>query len=192
MFSLYGRLIFRNMRSDKKRIAVTVAAVAGCCALIVTGFTLRNSVDGCVDQQYSQIVRFDAKIGYRTQEAGQKIEDILREDDLSYAAVHESYIRYQMGDATLGRLWCGELSEIRKYFQMTDWKTGKELTAAENGVYIQRRIAEIYDLQVGDELRLLTDDLLELADCVHIAHGRPPSYSSAAASSSSSSLMCSR
>lgn len=159
MFSLYGRLIFRNMHSDKKRIAVTVAAVAGCCALIVTGFTLRNSVDGCVDQQYSQIVRFDAKIVYRTQEAGKKIEDILREDDLSYAAVHESYIRYQMGDATLGRLWCGELSEIRKYFQMTDWKTGKELTATDNGVYIQRRIAEIYDLQVGDELRLLTEDL---------------------------------
>ncbi|MBR5658135.1 MAG: ABC transporter permease [Lachnospiraceae bacterium] len=159
MFSLYGRLIFRNMRSDKKRIAVTVAAVAGCCALIVTGFTLKSSMSGSVARQYTQIVRFDEKIRYRTQEAGQMIEGILRGNGLSYVAVHETYIRYQMGDATLGRLWCGNLSKVRDYLQMTDWKTGHELKTDEKGVYIQRRIAEIYDLQVGDELKLLTEDL---------------------------------
>ncbi len=41
---LYSRLILRNIRSDLRRVIVTVVSVAGCCALVVVGLTLRLSL----------------------------------------------------------------------------------------------------------------------------------------------------
>ena len=45
---LYSRLILRNIHSDLRRVIVTVVSVAGCCALVVVGFTLRHAVNGAV------------------------------------------------------------------------------------------------------------------------------------------------
>jgi len=159
IYSLYGRLILRNMRSDKKRIAVTIAAVAGSCALIVTGFTLRFAVDESVDRQYSQIVGFDEKIRYNTSEGGRKIEELLDKEQAVYMNLEESYVRYPMENAAFGRLWCGEIEKLTDFFQVSDWKTGEKLSLREDGVYIQRRIAEIYDLRVGDLMPLQTEKL---------------------------------
>ncbi len=159
VFSLYGRLILRNMRTDIKRIAVTVAGVAGCCALIVTGFSLRSAVGGCLEKQYGEIVKFDEKTKINSEEAIHEIERILDESGTSYISLCETYISYRMGNDTVGRLLCGDLSRIKEFYHICDWKTGRELSLLDDGIYIQRRIAEIYSLKCGDEISIMTQDL---------------------------------
>ena len=51
---LYNRLILRNIRSDIPRVAVTIVSVAGCCALLVIGFTLRGAVADAINRQYGE------------------------------------------------------------------------------------------------------------------------------------------
>ena len=159
VFSLYGRLILRNMLADKKRIAVTVAGVTGCCALIVTGFTIKSAVKGCVDKQYTEIVGFDEKIRFNTVKAGEEIEELLKDEKLSYLPVSESIISYRMGDDTFGKLVCGELDKLKGFYNIYDWKSGRELSLSGDGIYIQRRIAEIYNLSCGDEIMIMNSAL---------------------------------
>lgn len=156
--SLYGRLIFRNMRTDKKRIAVTVASICGCCALIVTGFTMRSAVGKCLDKQYSEITLFDEKVKFNTQGAGEEIERILKERGVTFMPVFETYITYRMGKNTPGRLLCGNPEELGDYLNIRDWKNRKKLSLSEEGIYIPRRIAEVYHLRRGDEVEITSSD----------------------------------
>ena len=147
------------MLADKKRIAVTVAGVTGCCALIVTGFTIKSAVKGCVDKQYTEIVGFDEKIRFNTVKAGEEIEELLKDEMLSYLPVSESIISYRMGDDTFGKLVCGELDKLKGFYNIYDWKSGRELSLSGDGIYIQRRIAEIYNLSCGDEIMIMNSAL---------------------------------
>ena len=60
--SLYSRLILRNIRMDIRRVCVTVVSVAGCCALLVIGFTLRHGIGTAVEKQYHEILRYDQRV----------------------------------------------------------------------------------------------------------------------------------
>ena len=64
LLSLYSRLILLNIRSDIRRGLVTIVSVAGCCALMVNGFTLKSAVEGALENQYTKIVDYDGRIRF--------------------------------------------------------------------------------------------------------------------------------
>lgn len=53
------KVTFRNLFRYKKRFVMTIIGVAGCTALLVTGFGLRDSVNDIVDRQFGEIYRYD-------------------------------------------------------------------------------------------------------------------------------------
>ncbi len=56
----------RNLLRYKKRFLMTVIGIAGCTALILSGFGLKNSVTGLVDKQYGDIMRYDLQVMLQT------------------------------------------------------------------------------------------------------------------------------
>ena len=160
LLPLYSRLLLRNARSDWRRIAVTVVSVAGCCALLVNGFTLKHGVTGCVEKQYGKVMVYDWEIECWNFEI-QDIMQTLAEAGAESAAVYKTTLITKIDDTGIANLICGDLTEINRLYRLYDWKTGELLTDAEDGILIQRRIAEIYGLDVGSEFEL-SDGLSEL------------------------------
>lgn len=160
LLPLYSRLMLRNARSDWRRIAVTVVSVAGCCALLVNGFTLKHGVTGCVEKQYGKVMVYDWEIECWNY-AIQDIMQTLAEAGAESAAVYKTTLITKIDDTGIANLICGDLTEINRLYRLYDWKTGELLTDAEDGILIQRRIAEIYGLDVGSEFEL-SDGLSEL------------------------------
>lgn len=160
IFPLYSRLILRNVRSDLRRVVVTVVSVAGCCALLVNGFTLKHGVTGCVEHQYGQIIDYDWEIEC-WESAVPEIEQILRDAGTESAAVYKTTLITNIEDTGIANLLCGDLKDINKVYHLLDWKTGTPITEAEDGILIQRRLAEIYGLDVGSEFDL-SDGLSKL------------------------------
>ena len=160
LLPLYSRLMLRNARSDWRRIAVTVVSVAGCCALLVNGFTLKHGVTGCVEKQYGKVMVYDWEIECWNFEI-QDIMQTLAEAGAESAAVYKTTLITKIDDTGIANLICGDLTEINRLYRLYDWKTGELLTDAEDGILIQRRIAEIYGLDVGSEFEL-SDGLSEL------------------------------
>lgn len=152
--SLYSRLILLNMRSDLKRVGVTIVSVAGCCALIIVGITLRSAMKGCVDKQYGPITNYDLIVEFEpdyeeiTQE---KIGRVLYMEDTQFTDLYHTDATFKVDDMQSAELFCGEIDEINKLFRLDDWRSGKPLYATDEGVLIQRRMAETYDLDTGSE-----------------------------------------
>ena len=149
--SLYTRLILLNIRSDIKRVLVTIVSVAGCCALIVIGFTLKAAVGGCAKNQYDEIVDYDGKISSRFSE---EIEDQLKTMDADYVALYNVNVTCQFDDTAAGELYCGDIPAVGELFHLYDWESEEPITDAADGVLIYRRLAEIYDLGEGSEFTM--------------------------------------
>ena len=158
--SLYSRLIFRNMKRDLKRVVVTVVSVAGCCALVVVGVTLKTAVNGASRQQYQRIVAYDEAVSFdpSSERAGEEIGAFLEEAGAEYTGVFQTNILYRVTNHQAAELMVGDVEAIHELYHLLDWKSGAPLTekksALEEGILIQRRIAEIYDLSEGDELEI--------------------------------------
>ena len=158
---LYPRLILRNIRSDLGRVIVTIVSVAGCCALVVIGFTLKSAVEGALENQYSRIVQYDARIKYDTEaaeNAGEEIRRLLRQEGIDSTELYDGVVTFRVTENLVGELLCGDLGEIGSYYRLLDWKTGEALTPTDEGVFIQKRTAESYGLDVGSELELTLAD----------------------------------
>lgn len=152
--SLYSRLILLNMRSDLKRVMVTIVSVAGCCALIIVGITLRSAMKGCVDKQYGPITDYDLIVQFEPdyeEETKDRISGVLNMEDAQFADLYHADATFKIDDMQPAELFCGEIDEINEYFRLNDWKTGKPLFATNEGVLIQRRVAEAYGLDIGSE-----------------------------------------
>ena len=156
VLSLYSRLILLNMRTDLKRVIVTIVSIAGCCALIVVGFTLRSGVTGSIDKQYSNIVAYDEIVKYESEKpaAANEVEDVLKTSGAQYTAVLHTFSTYRLGGLQIAELICGDIKEIGRFYHMKDWNTGEVFESSSRGVLVQRRIAENYGLDVGSEFEI--------------------------------------
>ena len=157
ILSLYFRLIVTNILRDWKRVTVTIVCVAGCCALVVIGFTLRTAVQGSLRNQYTSIVNYDKLIRFGTKEsetAGEDIAAALSEAGCEHTAVYDTYISYRVTDIQAAELLCGDISGIDDMYHLRDWQTGAPIPPTDDGILIQRRIAEIYGLDVGSQFEI--------------------------------------
>ena len=157
VLSLYSRLILLNVRSDLRRVIVTIVSVAGCCALVVIGFTLKSAVEGALEKQYAKVVNFDGRIKYdvnTAEGAADEIKGLLDGEGIEYTELYDGVVTFSARDILVGELLCGDVDQIQSYYHLLDWKTDEPLSASDDGLLIQKRTAESYDLQVGSELEL--------------------------------------
>ena len=157
VLSLYSRLILRNIRTDWKRVMVTVFSVGGCCALIVIGFTLRHAVNGAVEHQFTDVVRYDAMIRFDP-DAGEDVAEgigkVLRSAGTECCPVTDVYITVKIRDLEIQELYCGDLSAISRMHSLSDITTGEPLVPSDEGIYIAKRFSEVYGIGKGDRLEI--------------------------------------
>ncbi len=157
LLPLYSRLILLNIRTDLRRVLVTVVSVAGCCALVVIGFTLKSGVEGALEKQYTQIVDYDGRVKFDTvtaADAAEEIEGALRDAGAAYTELYDGVVTFRVTENLVGELLCGDIAEISSFYHLRDWQTDEVLTPSDEGIFVQKRTAESYDLQVGSELEL--------------------------------------
>ena len=54
----------RNIFRYKKRFVMTLIGIAGCTALLLAGFGIKDSISGLIDNQYKQIQKYNVTITY--------------------------------------------------------------------------------------------------------------------------------
>ena len=62
--SFSRKVTARNLFRYKKRLLMTVVGIAGCTALLLTGFGLKNSINDILDIQYGEISHFTTIVGF--------------------------------------------------------------------------------------------------------------------------------
>lgn len=152
--SLYTRLILRNMRSDCKRVVVTVVSVAGCCALLVAGFTMRQSVMKALNAQFDEITKYDLQIRFdpEVSDAAQgELEALLTESGTDWVLAHASTRTFSVGGKLLSaNLLCGDLAALDRFYARLDPDEDRALERPGEGVWVRQRVAELDGVAAGD------------------------------------------
>ena len=152
--NLYSFLIFRNMRTDWKRVLVTTISIAGGCILMVVGFTLRYGISGVPDRQFGGILTYEAEVFYdlsQNESAGTEIREILDRNGLKAIDVRKADAVFEAND-TLNALTLivADKGDLEGYFALRDTDIGAPLELPDSGVLVPRRFWEYYGFDVGE------------------------------------------
>ena len=83
--SFTWKVTCRNLFRYKKRLVMTVAGIAGCTALLLTGLGLHDAINDIIDVQYGEIIHNNVVIALEdrvTDEQRRALEVVLSRDDL--------------------------------------------------------------------------------------------------------------
>jgi ABC-type lipoprotein release transport system permease subunit len=168
--SLYSRMIILNMQTDILRVLVTIISVAGCCSLIVIGFSLRSSISGSFDGQLAEISTYDGKITYNANISDSIEKEISKEisaSEIDYVNLLDKYGSLQINDVMEFTEFfiTDDIESLSRFHNILDYPTGKPLLGnnsqdienLSDGIIITNRLSELYNLSVGDSIELIDD-----------------------------------
>ena len=159
-FTFSMKVSARNLFRYKKRFWMTVIGVAGCTALLIAGLGLRSSIYSIIDNQYGEIYLYNVQVDLDTdvRNAEQTVEDYLQSADnvSSMAEVESKTVTFQKdGTGIDGYLTATDDPEaLYTQIDLHDMETGEHLDIPEDGVLIDEKLAELLDVEVGDEITI--------------------------------------
>ena len=161
--NLYSRLILLNMRTDWKRVLVTIVSIAGGCILMVVGFTLRYGIGGVTAKQFGGILTYEAEVFYNDDEnpdAAMKIDQILDQNVLPHINVNKSAGIFD-ADGTLSSLTMiiAEKGSVDGYYNLRGINSGDPVDLPDSGVLVPRRFWENYGIDVGENVMIYGPDM---------------------------------
>lgn len=162
--SFFAKVSGRNLFRYKRRMFMTVVGIAGCTALSLTGFGLKDSITDIVDLQYNSIYNYSGYIAVDNEitesERGEIYNALLEYNpDTQYtSALIKQYTVSNNGANVNCFVTAVEDTEI--YENMVDLHervSRKELTMSD-GVIATEKLAKLLDVKAGDEITLQISD----------------------------------
>ncbi|MBP3271747.1 MAG: ABC transporter permease [Ruminococcus sp.] len=145
--SFVSKVTLRNLLRYKKRFVMTVVGVAGCMALIVTGFGLRYSVASIIDIQFGEIFRYDAAAALNT--SAEHPEEALSDSDISgYMPAVSKIVTSGSRDRTFQTTLLAPKGELDGYI-LTESADGEKLSLSE-GAVITEKLSKMSGIKKGD------------------------------------------
>lgn len=164
---LWKRLSFtykvtaRNLFRYKKRFFMTIIGVAGCSALLVTGFGIRDSINNIVDKQFSEIYQYQLTLQVNDADACQTDETLA--NVLNDKTIIEDYLQLSSESVTLvngknqGQATLEvpkETDKLKSFIRMQDRITQADVAFDARSVVLTEKLAEELNIQAGDTVEL--------------------------------------
>lgn len=157
--SFNQKVTMRNIFRYKKRFFMSIIGIAGCTALIITGFGIKHSVSEVVDRQYTDILAYDALIRLEEEisisQAQTYQENLLnREEVNNIEYVFNQSVEFLKNKENLygSMIVYQSMENIQNFVNFNDIKTHKKLTLDDEGAIISAKTAELLDVEVGDTI----------------------------------------
>ena len=76
--SFLHKVSARNVFRFKKRMWMMIIGIAGCTALLITGFGLKDSINNLINFQYDEIMTYDVAVNFDATATEEEMEDLLK------------------------------------------------------------------------------------------------------------------
>ena len=160
------KVTMRNLFRYKSRMFMTVFGIAGCTAMILTGFGLKNSISDIVPIQFNEVWRYQGIVTFDEEASTQAMEEYqaaVSQLDLLSATLgmtSENLTVAQTGKASQEvTVYVPENpAELSDFVSFTDRKTGEVYALGDNGVIINEKLAKLFQLAIGDTIELKNGD----------------------------------
>ena len=153
------KVTVRNLFRYKKRFFMTVVGIAGCTALLVTGFGLSDSINEILDKQYEELNHYDMLVMCTDEEAAES-EDIRTILSHGTLAVHQENCEVSLsGKEMEAYLFVPETPEhLPDFLTLRGRRSGERYTLSEDAVILTEKASEKLRCKAGDTLTLQPQD----------------------------------
>ena len=175
--ALWDRLPFirkvsmRNIFRYRKRLLMMILGISGSMALLLTGFGLKDSIEGFAQKQYDTIQIADAEVSFKGGEGGTVPEDVINgvnkigAKQMPFVSENWDLLRNRkVKSVNLIAPYGNE--NIHHYFVIRDMNDKALELPKKHEALISISLAERYGLKKGDYIKLRSDDMDKLK--VHI------------------------
>ncbi len=152
-----NKVTARNLFRYKKRLFMTILGIAGCTALVLIGFGIRDSVTSLMPKQYDNTYRYDLLAVVDGKDNAKWIEEINADAGIS------KYLNLQISNFKLkdakGEGQSVQLTvvptgqSLADYINLTDIN-GKQVELTSNGILVTQNAAELLKLNSGDTVTM--------------------------------------
>ncbi len=155
------KITTRNVFRFKKRMIMMVMGIAGCTALVMAGFGIKDSVSNIAEFQYDEIETYDMEITFAeeiTAEVEKEVMEILGEDAHKVSPLLKTTVEYHSGDTVKTVYICGtneaDMKEVMNY-QLVN---GNISYPGYGQIMLTDGIADAAGVKAGDTITLSNGD----------------------------------
>ena len=147
----------RNIFRYKRRFFMTVLGIAGCTALMLTAFGIKDSIRTVVDRQFGVLYNYDMNVGldYTGIKSLDSNPDII---DYELILKESGTISFNGKSKDLSIIVPKEVKDFKDFIILQERETGIPIAIEENGVVITEQVSRSMDIKVGDSIKLKNND----------------------------------
>lgn len=156
-----NKVTARNLFRYKKRLAMTIFGIMGCTALLICGFSIKNTVESLAPRQYEQIYRYDlmAVTSADDFEAARSVLEGANEvTDLEAIGVDTITVEYKGGKESMQLYIIPSDMKISDYVSLQTLE-GDPISLDDTGVVMTNNAATVLGLSAGDTASIATSAL---------------------------------
>ena len=144
---------------------MTIIGIAGCTALILTGFGIKDAISALLPDQYEKVFHYDMQVSLKNALTQDQIAELVQKikEKQGITQVIETY----MTGGTLHKdtkqedvqiiVPDSEL-ELEKVISLNTVKTQEKITLPEDKIIITDKVAELIGAKIGDKITLKNGD----------------------------------
>ncbi len=160
-FDFSTKLTIRNIVRYKKRFFMTVIGISGCTALMITGFGIKDSISSIIQNQFFTVFKFDASLSLdndlTVSESNNVYKVVSSNENIQKSIFIGAYNSEMYKDDKKEGISINVFKDgasLNEYFNTKKRLTNIKVPLTNSGVLINEKLALLYDIKVGDKIKI--------------------------------------
>ncbi|XRF76672.1 ABC transporter permease, partial [Pediococcus acidilactici] len=155
----FQKISYRNLSRAKLRGLMTILGIAGGTALILTGFGIASSIKEAGNQQFQNVLRYDAVVRARQPKDLTSVQNSLERSAATRATlpVYTAVVQVNQRQKTVRDVTLTVPKNPRQFDQfvrLRDYQSNHSVGLPTGGVVVSPKVARILHVQVGDQIKI--------------------------------------
>ncbi len=166
--SFTWKVTARNIFRYKKRFLMTVIGIAGCSALLVSGFGIQDSISDIVSKQFDEILNYDASITFDADATALEKDDLIKkleEDDRIEEMIGVDRLAVTVDvdgeDSSVTVIVPNDVNEFADFTTLRHRGSEEIISLKDDGALISEKLAMNLGLTAGDSITIKDGDGIE-------------------------------
>lgn len=152
----------RNLFRYKKRLLMTVTGIAGCTALLVTGFGIKDSVSEIISKQFDEVYVYNSTVSLKNGDVSPGLESLL-DDPAYFSGWMKDYSKSTdvsaNGNTVSAYLFVPENpSKLKTFIRLRDRVTGNDVPFGGDSVVLTEKLAKLLGVGPGGSISVKNAD----------------------------------
>ncbi len=155
--SFLNKVTVRNLFRYKKRFFMTIFGIAGCTALLICGYTIKDTVTELMPLQYEQTYEYDVMV---VADENEKLLEYLEEEErvteyINTLITNVKVINSEGKEETIQLIVVPNEMELGQYIKLYD-ASGKEVSLGKEDIFLTINASKVLGFEKGDAVTIQT------------------------------------